>query len=94
MSNATMEEYKVRQTIHATTFAADTNTTMRVRKGRPTEKWVLVSGMKKLAVYNAEKGGVVVEGPEFKAYSRAQAVGKRAGLKLRAVPFSTAFYRA
>lgn len=92
MGITTLAEFGVRRTITTKIFATDTNKKTVVRRGRPTEKWALVTGTKNLAVYNADKGGSVIEGSEYKAYARAQAVGKRAGLRLRAIPFSSAFY--
>lgn len=89
MSSAILEEYGVRRTINTKRFATNKG---GVRKGRPTEKWVLVVGVKRVAVYHADKGGIIIEGDEMKAYNKAQTVGKRAGMNLRAVPFSSAFY--
>lgn len=93
--SATVSQFMVRSTINTKRFARENP---EPRRGRPTRSWVLVSGTKRLEVYNADKGGVVIEGDdavatERKAYAKAQSVGKRMGLKLRAIPFSAAFYQ-
>lgn len=93
--SATASDYMVRTTINTKRFARENP---EPRRGRPTLSWVLVTGGKRLEVYNAQKGGVVISGEdaietERKAYTKAQTVGKRMGLKLRAIPFSSAYYQ-
>lgn len=96
---STSVDYRPRKNITTTRFARENPTP---RRGRPTTAWVLATGVKRLEVYNADKGGVIIEGGETetaesverRAYRKAQTVGKRMGLKLRAIPFSSAFYQS
>jgi len=92
MREATLEAHRVRQTINTKHFAKDTNKDGKPRTGRPVEKWVLVTGVRKLEVYKAEKGGVIIEGSEGAAFKRAETASNRTQTRIRAIPFSSAFY--